>query len=360
MAVGKLRVAVIGCGYWGGNYVRVFSELDGVEVVAICDQRQSMVERFRVPGSDVILTTDASAAIKSGVDAVIVCTQASYHYSIAMEALELGKHVLVEKPLTTSSIEARELTATANARGLILMVGHTFMFNSAVRILKQYVDGDDLGDLYYLYSRRTNLGPIRSDVNALWDLAAHDISIFNYLVGSAPKWVNATGVKVLGRDKEDAGFATLGYANGINAHVHVSWADPHKSREIVLVGSRQRVMFDDLSRLEKIRIFQKGVRLVSGGEQPNYGEDFQMRDGDIVSPSVPAAEPLKEQCRDFLRCIRDGKRPVSGGVEGEAVVSTLEAIDTSMSQDGVRVAVNASEEVEIFDPRSGYDAQVAV
>ena len=359
--LGNLKVAVIGCGYWGGNYVRVFNELEGVSVGAICDQRTAKLERFRGSVADVLLTTDASQAIQADVDAVVVCTEASKHYGVTMEALERGKHVLVEKPLTTSSIEARELTAKAAAKGLILMVGHTFMFNSAVRILKQYVDSESLGDLYYLYSRRTNLGPIRNDVNAMWDLAAHDISVFNYLVGAAPEWVNATGVRVLGRDREDAGFATLGYSGGVQAHIHVSWADPDKSREIVLVGSRQRVMFDDLSHLEKIRIFQKGVGLVDNGGQPNYGEDIQMRDGDIVSPRVPAAEPLKEQCREFLRCVTEGERPVSGGAEGEAVVSTLEAIDASMSKDGVRVAVGSVSGLELFSGRGlEQGARVAV
>ena len=362
MDSGNVRIAVIGCGYWGGNYVRVFSELDGVQVAAICDQRPAMLDRFRSLSSNVMLTTDASEAIGAGVDAVVVATQVSRHYSVAMNALSNGKHVLVEKPLTACSTEARALTAKAAAEGLTLLVGHTFIFNSAIRILREYVQDGSLGDLYYLYSRRTNLGPIRSDVNALWDLAAHDISIFNYVVGTAPEWVNANGVRVLGRDQEDAGFATLGYRNGVHAHLHVSWADPHKSREIVLVGSRRRVVFDDLSRIEKIRIFEKGVRTVGNGERPNYGENLQVRDGEIVSPLVPAAEPLKEQCRDFLGCIAEGRQPLSGGREGEAVVSTLEAIDSSMRKDGVRVAVDVGGDFARIMPRrtNGQGARLAV
>lgn len=341
------EIAVIGCGYWGGNYVRIFDELDGVRVAAISDKRESMLDRFRSLGPDVLLTTDAREAIRADVDAVVVCTQASQHYAVTVDALQQAKHVLVEKPLTTCSSEARELSASAGSAGLVLMVGHTFMFNAGIRILKQYVDDGSIGDLYYLYSRRTNLGPIRCDVNALWDLAAHDISVFNHLVGSAPKWVNANGVKVLGRDIEDAGFATLGYGNGVQAHLHVSWTDPNKCREIVVVGSRRRVVFDDLRRIEKIRVFDKGVGVAPSTETPTYGGGFQMHDGDIVSPQVPATEPLREQCLAFLKCVSEGCAPLVGGAEGEAVVSTLEAIDASMRTNGVRVAVNSDRPVAI-------------
>jgi predicted dehydrogenase len=333
----EYRIAIIGCGYWGGNYVRVFSELDGVQVTAISDKQEAMLDRFRSLGGNVLLTTSALEAIESGVDAVVVCTQASQHSSVALEAIDHGKHVLVEKPLTTRSADAKLLETRARSKGLVLMVGHTFMFNPAIRVLKEYVDKRSLGELYYLYSRRTNLGPIRHDVNALWDLAAHDISIFNYLVGATPLWVNANGVRVLGRDIEDAGFATLGYASGLQAHLHVSWTDPNKCREIVLVGSKRRILFDDLRRIEKIRVFEKGVGLAQSRSSTNYGEQFQMHEGDIVSPRVQAGEPLKEQCLAFLECLRNNSAPLTGAKEGVAVVRTLEAIDASMRMNGVRV-----------------------
>lgn len=335
----KYRIAVIGCGYWGGNYVRVFNELEGVQVAAISDKQEVMLDRFRSLGGDVLLTTNASEAIASDVDAVVVCTQASQHFAVALEAIDHGKHVLVEKPLTTRSAEAKILEARAKSKGVVLMVGHTFMFNPAVSVLKEYVDKRSLGELYYLYSRRTNLGPIRHDVNALWDLAAHDISIFNYLVGATPLWVNANGVRVLGRDIEDAGFATLGYPSGLQAHLHVSWTDPNKCREIVLVGSRKRILFDDLQTIEKIRVFEKGIGLAQprSGAGTNYGEQLQMHDGEIVSPTVQAREPLKEQCLSFMGCVRNGSAPLTGAKEGAAVVRTLEAIDASMRMNGVRV-----------------------
>ncbi len=335
----KYRIAVIGCGYWGGNYVRVFNELEGVQVTAISDKHEVMLDRFRTLGGDVLLTTNASEAIASGVDAVVVCTQASQHSAVALEAIDHGKHVLVEKPLTTRSADAKILETRAKSKGVVLMVGHTFMFNPAVSVLKEFVDKRSLGELYYLYSRRTNLGPIRHDVNALWDLAAHDISIFNYLVGANPLWVNANGVRVLGRDLEDAGFATLGYPSGLQAHLHVSWTDPNKCREIVLVGSKKRILFDDLQRIEKIRVFEKGIGLAQpkSGVGTNYGEQLQMHDGEIVSPTVQAGEPLKEQCLAFMECVRNGSAPLTGAKEGLAVVRTLEAIDASMRMNGVRV-----------------------
>lgn len=336
----KYKIAIIGCGYWGGNYVRVFNELEGVQVTAISDKQEVMLDRFRTPGGgDVLLTTNASEAITSGVDAVVVCTQASQHSAVALEAIDHGKHVLVEKPLTTRSADAKVLEARAKSKGVVLMVGHTFMFNPAIGVLKEFVDNRSLGELYYLYSRRTNLGPIRHDVNALWDLAAHDISIFNYLVGSTPLWVNANGVRVLGRDIEDAGFATLGYASGLQAHLHVSWTDPNKCREIVLVGSKKRILFDDLRRIEKIRVFEKGIGLAQSqaGSGTSYGEQFQMHDGEIVSPRVRAGEPLKEQCLSFMDCVKNNTAPLTGAKEGVAVVRTLEAIDASMRMNGVRV-----------------------
>ena len=335
----SVGVAVIGCGCWGMNYVRIFNELPEARLIAVCDQRLGRLQEVsrRFPG--VYVTTDMSDAVsRHGVDAVIVCTEASSHYDVTRGLLLAGKHVLVEKPLTSNSTDADKLVALAEANSTTLMVGHTFLFNAGVRKVKEYVRQGD-GRVYYLYARRTNLGPIRSDVNALWDLAPHDIAIFNYLLDATPEWVSATGGKVLRNCRHDVGFVSLGYPGGVLAHIHVSWADPDKAREVVVVKSDKRIVFNDLNGAEQVRVYEKGVSPVE--EEPlNYGEfRFEIRDGDIISPRIEAVEPLKNQCRHFLQCLTTGKRPISGGLEGLHVVQVLEAINRSMENKGLQIEV---------------------
>lgn len=337
-----LGIAVVGCGYWGMNYVRIFNELLDSRVVAVCDQRADRLQEVgrRFPG--VYLTSDiGDLTSREGVDAVVVCTEATSHYEVTRRLLAAGKHVLVEKPLTTRSADAQALIDLAEENSMLLMVGHTFIFNAAVRKVKEYVQSDD-GRVYYLYARRTNLGPIRHDVNALWDLAPHDIAIFNYLLDSTPEWVSATGGRVLGNCRHDVGFVSLGYPRNVLAHVHVSWADPDKAREVVVVKSDKRIVFNDLNGPEQVRVFEKGLSPVEQ-EPLNYGEfRFEIRDGDIVSPRIEAVEPLKYQCRHFLECVRTGKHPISGGVEGRDVVRVLEAVNRSIELKGLQVEVESN------------------
>jgi predicted dehydrogenase len=232
-----------------------------------------------------------------------------------------------------------------------LMVGHTFLFNSGIRKVKDYVDRHELGHVYYLYARRTNLGPIRTDVNALWDLAPHDVSIFNFLLGAVPTWVSAVGTQVLHNGREDVGFISLGYGEGVVAHVHVSWADPHKVREVVVVGSEKRIVFNDLAVPEQVRVYEKGLA-PAPNHSANFGDyHFQIRDGAIISPRVEVSEPLKNQCAHFLDCVANGKRPVSGGTEGRDVVAVLEAIDRSIERHGAPVEVDLGEVYRIANSR---------
>jgi predicted dehydrogenase len=332
-------IAVVGCGYWGMNYVRIFNELTESRVVAVCEQSPERLKEVARRFPDVYLTTQIDdLASQPGVQAVVVCTEATSHYNVARRLLSAGKHLLVEKPLTTTSTDAEKLIELADAHSVTLMVGHTFIFNAGIRKVKEYVKQES-GRVYYLYARRTNLGPIRRDVNALWDLAPHDIAIFNYLLDSSPEWVSAVGGKVLGNCRDDVGFVSLGYPGNVLAHVHVSWADPDKAREVVVVKSDRRILFDDLNGVEQVRVFEKGVSRVD--EEPlNYGEfRFEIRDGDIVSPRIEPAEPLKNQCRHFLECVRTGKRPVSNGADGRDVVRVLEAINRSMEGKALQVAV---------------------
>jgi predicted dehydrogenase len=306
----KLGIAIIGCGYWGVNYVRLFEELAGSHVVTVCDPRTERLQeiRRRFPGID--LSTDLDIALnKDGVDAAVVCTPATTHYEVSRRCLEAGKHVLVEKPITTTVAEAEDLINLADSLDLTLMVGHTFLYNSGVRKVKDYIGQSNTDQIYYLYAQRTNLGPIRRDVNAMWDLAPHDVSIFNYWLDGVPEWVSAVGVKALRNGHEDVGFASLGFQNGIVGHIHVSWADPNKVREIVVVGSERRIVFDDLNTQERVRVYEKGVTPAKP-EAPSFGEyHFLIRDGDIISPRVEVNEPLKAQCDHFVKCVIHGHRP---------------------------------------------------
>src|SRR5437016_14678806 len=323
------------------NYVRIFNELTESRVAAVCEQSPDRLKEVARRFPNVYLTTQIDDVLSQpDVHAVVVCTEASSHYNVARRLLSAGKHLLVEKPLTTTSRDAENLIELADSHSVTLMVGHTFIFNAGIRKVKEYVK-QDTGRVYYLYARRTNLGPIRRDVNALWDLAPHDIAIFNYLLDATPEWVSAVGGKVLGNCRDDVGFISLGYPGNILAHVHVSWADPDKARNTDVVKCDIRIVVKDLNGLEQVRVFEKGVSLMEH-EPLNYGEyRFQIRDGDIISPRIEAVEPLKHQCRHFLECVRTGKRPVSSGVEGREVVRVLEAVNRSIECKGLQVEVES-------------------
>jgi predicted dehydrogenase len=338
----KLGIAVIGCGYWGINYVRVFTELPNTTVTAICDQRPERLAEIgqRFPGAYLATSLDMVLQ-REDVDAVVVCTGAMTHFDVASRCIAAGKHLLIEKPLTTDPADAALLIQLAEAHAVKLMVGHTFLYNPAVQVVKRYLEREDTGEIYYLYSSRTNLGPIRQDVNALWDLAPHDISIFNYLLDRTPRWVSAVGVNVLKNQREDVGFISLGYDDNIVGHIHVSWADPNKVRELVVVGSKRRLVFDDLNAMERVKIFEKGVSRVQP-EAATFGEyQYQIRDGDILSPHVEASEPLKNQCRHFVDCIVEDRHPQTDGWAGLEVVRVMVAIDRSIQQHGAPIAVEA-------------------
>jgi predicted dehydrogenase len=263
------------------------------------------------------------------LDAVCIATPASTHYAIAKSSLKAGKHVLIEKPLTLHSKEGEELVAMAENRRLKLMVGHTFQFNNAVKKLKEYLELGEIGRLYYLYFSRTGLGPIRQDVNALWDLAPHDISVLLYLLGKHPTQVHATGASFIQPGVHDVVFATLKFADGILDHIHVSWLDPHKIRKITLIGSEKMVVFDDVEPLEKVRIYTKGATRT---EPPSSFGEFQisLRMGDVVVPYIPLEEPLKQQCKHFVDCVLLDKQPQSDGRNGVEVVRVLEKIQESL------------------------------
>lgn len=349
------RVAVIGCGYWGMNYVRVLSELPDAEVAVVCDQRPSRLDEVARRFVDVPLTTDYEEALSAGgIEAVVVCTEATTHRRIAGSALERGLHVLVEKPLTVTVEDADQLIAAAAAQGSVLLTGHTFLYNAGVQRIRELVRKGELGDLYYVYATRTNLGPFRTDVNALWDLAPHDIAIFNHLLDGIPEWVSAVGASVLRNGRQDFGFVSLGYPGGVVGHVHVSWADPQKVREFVIVGSDRRIAFNDVDLGERVRVFDRGVKPDLQSEPTSFGEhSLQLRQGDIVSPAIPATEPLKQLCGHFLHCIRRGERPRTPGPDGRVVVAVMQAVERSLERRGAPVSVASA-------PYGGEDFDIAL
>src|SRR5580765_3690848 len=335
-----IRLALIGFGHWGPNYARVLSELPHAELTLICEPHPARlrVARERYRGIGTCERLDDVFA-NAEVDAVVIAPPPSTHAAMVRAALHSGRHVLVEKPMALDTAGCRALCDLAASAKRVLMVGYTFLYNAGVRKMKEMMAPDKFGQAYYLHSTRTNLGPIRQDVNVLWDLAPHDIAIFNYLLGEQPVWASAIGTRVLKTKREDIAFATLGYKNNVVGNIHVSWADPNKVREVVAGGSRRRVVFNDLNDVERVRVFERGV---SAGEAvaDSYGEfKLLVRDGDIVSPKVEPSEPLKNQCADFVTAIGGGRPPLATGRFGASVVRTLGALEASMRSRGAAVEV---------------------
>lgn len=335
-----IQVGLIGYGYWGPNYARVVNETAGASLVAVCDGQPERLEKAaaRFPQLKFCGDVDEMLALKD-LDAVIVSTPATTHFDVASRVLQSGRHVLVEKPLATEIEHCEQLAELSVRHHRVLMVAHTFLYNAGIEKLRECVHSPAFGHVHYLHSTRTNLGPIRHDVNAIWDLAPHDISIFNYILGHQPHWASAVGSRVLRNSREDVAFITLGYNDNIIGNIHVSWADPNKVREVVVVGSSQRAVFDDLNDLERVRIFEKGVS-VGETDADSFGEfKLLIRDGDIISPRIPFSEPLRRQVAEFVESIQQDRQPVSDAACGTAVVQTLKAIDASMRENGRAVEV---------------------
>jgi predicted dehydrogenase len=334
-----LGIGLIGCGRWGLNYLRAFSELDGCHLVAACDvspERLREAER-RAPGLRTSRELKELLAAPD-LDAVVVATDATRHYEVARAVLEAGKHCLVEKPMTTDVAQARHLRDLAQRNRLVLMVGHVFRYNPGINHLQKVIVSGTLGQLECLTFTRTNLGPIRSDVNVVWDLMTHDVSILLHLLNQRPSWVSAQGASFLSSRYEDVAFATLGFDDGVIANIRASWLDPRKVREITVVGSAKMAFFNDLETQEPLRIFHKGAM-----REPTYETfgEFKLvtRTGEVVSPAIPASEPLKNQCEHFLQSLTTHRPPLSDGNDGLRVVEVVVAINHSIAQRGVPVTL---------------------
>jgi predicted dehydrogenase len=333
-----IRIGVVGLGHWGPNLVRCFSELENCKVTAVCDQSQDQLLRMtsRFPGVypaenfETLLDRDM-------VDAVVIATPTSTHFKLASKALAHDLHVFVEKPLARTSEECRKLVDLANERNRLLFVGHVFLHSAPVQKLRDLVLSGELGNINYISSRRLNLGPVRKDVSALFDLAPHDISMMLYLLGHSPESVTCSGLAHLNPSVHDVCNLTMQFAGNKIGMVHVSWLDPRKERVLTVVGDKKMAVYDDLEQ-EKIKIYDKGI------DAPPPSTDFaefqySYRYGGSYSPWVQEKEPLKAECADFIRCIQDGDIPATDGENGFQVTAVLEAAHQSLMQGGNPVDV---------------------
>jgi predicted dehydrogenase len=333
----RLRFGVVGYGYWGPQLVRNLDRLPGACVTHVADLSPERRAHASVEHPAARVIADGAEVLASDVDAVVIATPIRTHHRLALAALHRGKHVFVEKPLAANAREAERLIAEAERRGLVLMTGHTFMYNPAVEELRRLVQAGALGRIYYADAVRANLGLLQPDINVIWDLAPHDLSILGYVFGLSPSHVSAHGAANV-RSVEDVAYVTLKYANGMLAHLHLSWLSPAKIRRFTVVGDRRMVVYDDVEATEKIRIYNRGVDVPE--HTATFGE-FQLsyRYGEIVSPHIHWAEPLAVECAHFAEAIREGKAPRSDGRDGLRVVRILEAADASLAGGGAYVAV---------------------
>jgi len=330
-----IRFGVIGYGYWGPNIVRNFRAIDGVKVVAICDQNETALRRARQAFPEVNQTTDAAELLLSPeIDAIAVITPVWTHFELAKSALKNGKHVFVEKPFTSTSAQAEELINLAEQKNLQIMVDHTFLFTGAVKKIRQLMDDNTLGKLFYYDSMRVNLGLFQHDVDVLWDLAPHDLSIVDYLIGERAEAIVATGEKHL-NNLTDVAYLTAYFPDNVIAHINVNWLSPVKVRTTLIGGEKKMVVWNDLEVDEKIKVYDRGVNMTN--REGVYNLLVSYRSGDMWAPKIEATEALKAELTYFKECIHSGEPPINDGLAGLRIVRMLEAAQESLSRKGEAV-----------------------
>lgn len=336
----EVTLGVVGYGYWGPNLARNFLDLEGARVKYVCDASREKLELARRDCTGVGIVADTSAVLSDPeVDAIVIASPASTHFELAMSAFDSGRHVFVEKPMSLDVAQAEELVRVAREKGLVLMVGHVFIYHPAVQFMKQFIDAGELGDVFYAYSQRLNLGRLRRDENCLWSLAPHDVSILLYLMGSEPDSVACRGASYLQSGLEDVVFFTMYFPGGQTGNVHVSWLDPRKVRLFTIVGSEKMLVFDDMSPEAKIRVYDRRVYPAGPQEIMGYGDELRIHFGEETVPELEMEEPLRRECRAFIDAVRGGPEPLTGGEQGLAVLRVLEAATRSMSSGGGPVKV---------------------
>ncbi len=332
----RSTIGVVGAGYWGPNLIRNFFQLPTAHLKWCADLDPDKLAKMQALYPGVNVTTDYEDLLNDAdLDAIALAVPARVHYDMARRALLAGKHVFVEKPLAMSSFEARDLIQLAESQSRVLMVGHVFEYNPAVLYIKKLLQDKVIGQLYYMYSNRVNLGRIQTDINALWSIAPHDISIMLFLVGAMPETVSARGGMYLNGEVEDVVFLTMTFPGNVLAHVQASWLDPSKVRRMTLVGSEKMVVYDDVADEGKVKVYDKGVYRKSGDL---YGEfQYKVHSGDIYIPKIDMVEPLRNECAHFVECIQEHRTPRTDGYNGLRVVQVLEAAQRSLEQGGVAV-----------------------
>ena len=332
----RLKVGVIGAGNWGRNHVRTLATLPGAELVAVCDASAAVRDKLSRQYPAVTFTADADELLKK-VEAVVIATPATTHADLARRAIAAGIPALVEKPFALSVKDAEDMAERSAASGVPLMAGHLLEYHSVVERLRTMVADGSLGQVYYLYGTRVNLGQIRPDENALWSFGPHDVSVALFVLGQAPVTVSAVGKSYLQQGIEDVVFLTMEFATGTLAHVQLSWLDPHKERKLTVVGSKQMAVFDDMEPREKLRLYDKGVDRPP--EYRSFGESLQIREGDIFIPRLPNTEPLAAELGHFLQVARREVPARSDAADGVRVVRVLAAASESLKQHGQPIGV---------------------
>jgi len=330
----QLNVGVVGCGYWGPNLVRNFRSLPDCRLKTMCDLSEDRLQHLQSLYPEVQGRTNFDHLLNGdNLEAIVVATAVRLHFPLAKASIEAGKHTLVEKPLASSSAECEELIALAKKKGVVLMVGHTFLYSAAVQKIKEIVDRRELGDIRYISARRLNLGLFQKDINVAWDLAPHDISIILHIMQEKPQSINCRGAAHVTPGIEDVTSMNLHFGNEQSAIIHSSWLDPRKVRDMTIVGSKQMIVYDDVAIQDKIKVFDIRV------ERPPYYDTFAefhyaYHYGDMYSPYIKQDEPLKTECQHFLDCIRQGTTPLTAGAAGLEVVQILEAASESLKKNG--------------------------
>jgi predicted dehydrogenase len=336
-----IRVAVVGAGYWGPNLIRNFAACPDTHLVAVCDRdtKRLAMALSEYPGVEPIRQFD-EIVDRSDIDAVAIATPVSTHAPMGIAALQAGKHVLIEKPLAASVADAEKLVATAGKVGRVLMVDHTYIYSGPVQRIKQIIDAGELGDLYFIDSVRINLGMFQHDVNVVWDLAPHDLSILDYLVGRLPRSISAFGSCHANEvaEIEDVAYLNLDFSDGLVASFHVNWLSPVKVRHFIVGGSKKSIVYDDLEPAERVKVYDRGIT-INDDMEAKRGVMVGYRTGDVWSPHIPQVEPLAQMVRHFAECIRENKQPLTNGEAGLRIVKILEAAQRSIKAQGGRITI---------------------
>jgi predicted dehydrogenase len=334
-----LKVGVIGVGYWGPNLIRNFIANPDTEMKMCCDLRRERLDYITSLYPTIQVTENCKEIVESPeIDIIAICTPVFTHYEIAKKALKAGKHVLIEKPMTSTSAEGEELLEIAEKKGLQIFVDHTFVFTGAVRKIKDLIQNDEIGDLYYFDSTRVNLGLFQHDVNVLWDLAPHDISIMHFLLNQDPEAVVATGADHLGGGIENVAYLTVYFPNNLLAHINTNWLSPVKIRQTLIAGSKKMVVWDDNQPSEKVRVYDKGIEVIKTADEV-YDMLIQYRTGDMFCPKIDATEALGAEVNHIVGCLGNNHQSIISGEAGLMVVKILEAAQESIKNRGKEIKI---------------------